>query len=172
MTYDFQNKEKKMKYLRNLSLALLLSFVIAGFAFSAQIPDITQPKTGPEAWSMSVYNNSGAALDAGDIVIWDIDSSTGDNDMYVTTTTTPGTGPIAGVVKRAIGIAEEGSIVIYGVTSVDTVGSISGVGSPITTSGTIGSATSVSGAGIHTLGHSLATTSSGSTQVFVNPTQQ
>lgn len=160
-----------MKKLKLFSLAILLSFVVIGFAFAAQIPDITQPSTGNESWSMQVHNNSGAALDDGDVVIWDIDSSTGDDDMYITTTSTKGTGPIAGVVKGSIAIGDVGTIVVYGYATVDTVGAgeAGGRGTPMTTSGTTGSVTTDAAAGNYILGDSVVATSSGSTIVFVNP---
>ncbi len=161
-----------MKQFKILSLAILLSFAVTGLAFSAQIPDITQPTTGNEAWNMQVFNNSGAALDAGDVVIWDIDSSTNDEFMYVDTTETAGTGPIAGVVLDTIGISETGTITVYGYATVDTAPrTVTGRGTAMTTSATTGSAQAiVFGAGeTYVLGHSLVATSSGSTIVFVNP---
>ncbi len=66
-----------------------------------------------------VFNNSGVALDTGDVVIWDVGSSTGDNDLYVTTTTTSNTGLVAGVVSSAIGISSSGSIIVYGFAECD-----------------------------------------------------
>lgn len=160
-----------MKQFKILSLAILLSFVMTGLAFSAQIPDITQPSTGNEAWNMQVFNNSGAVLDAGDVVIWDIDSSTGDEFMYVDTTETAGTGPIAGVVLDTIGISSTGTITVYGYAVVDTQpgNGATGPGTPMTTSGTTGDARSDVSATHRILGYSLVATSSGSTIVFVVP---
>ena len=156
---------------RILSLVILLSFIVTGIAFSAQIPDVTQPASGPEKWQMSVFNNSGAALDDGDLVIWDVGSSTGDDDMYVTTSTTAGTGPIAGVVEGSIAIASTGSITVYGVTNVDTDGGgVTGAGTNMTVGSQTGTATTIgSRTNAHLLGVSVAATASNSTQIFVNP---
>lgn len=162
-----------MKRLKILSLAVLLSFVMIGFAFSAQIPDVTQPQAGSEKWSMSVFNNSSSALDDGDIVIWDIDSSTGDAFMYVNTTATANTGPIAGVVQGAISAKSVGSITIYGLDTVDVIStfSSSGPGQVITTSGTTGSGQAGGSTSDYIVGHlqQSVTLGAGSAVIFVNP---
>lgn len=82
---------------------------------------IADPKSsnGAARVKVPVYNNSGSALDTGDVVIWDVGSSTGDNDLYVTTTTTANTGLVAGVVDSAIGAASVGFIVTYGFAECD-----------------------------------------------------
>ena len=66
-------------------LAGLLCLFVTSSASAANIPLVTSPSDGGEKWLMNVYNNSGSALDEGDIVVWDIDASTGDDYMYVTT---------------------------------------------------------------------------------------
>lgn len=67
-----------------------------------------------------VYNNSGGTLDAGDVVVADFDASTGDNDLYVTTTTTADTGLVIGVVWPAdIAATAVGSVVVYGFAECD-----------------------------------------------------
>ena len=65
------------KFVIFLAILLLVSFT--GMAESQLFVD---PTAGPEVWVTSVYNNSGGALSAGSIVVWDIASSTGDNDNY------------------------------------------------------------------------------------------
>ena len=124
------------KYLISL-LSLLL---VTGVAFGASIPSGVNPKEGPEIWLTEVYNNSGTALDAGDVVVWDIGSSTGDNDNYVTTTTTKDTALVAGVVYPAgIAASASGSIAIRGVVDCDLLAAQdAAAGSFICTSGTAG----------------------------------
>lgn len=114
-----KNKGDTMK-----KLFLVLSLLaLAGVSHAANIPGAVDPKGGPEVWTVPVYNNSGGTLDVGDVVIWDIVSSTGDNDNYVTTTTTADyTGPVAGVVYPAdIAAGDSGTIAIYGVVQVDAI---------------------------------------------------
>lgn len=157
-------------------LALIFALVTIGFtgvALAAGIPEVTSPRDSSEYWTMKVYNNASADLDAGDVVIWDIDSSTGDNDMYVTTTTTQGTGPVAGVVLNAITDGDVGTIVVYGVTTVDTdpTAGVGAVGIPMGTSGVVGNAQPCDAADYY-LGFSLVATSSNSTTVFVCPGRQ
>ena len=105
---------------------------------------IADPATADGAGNIKipVYNNSGSALDVGDVVIWDIGEATGDDDLYVTTTTTANTGLVAGVVSAAIASASTGSIITYGLAECD-IGSatITGAGIPLCTSGTEGNGT-------------------------------
>lgn len=104
-------------------LSFLLVAVLAVFtASSAQAWFATEPKAanGSGQVAISVYNNASADLDAGDVVVWDLDASTGDNDLYVTTTTTVETGLVAGVVwPAAISDGNTGSIVVYGQAECD-----------------------------------------------------
>ena len=129
-----------MKKLLFLVLTLLL---LSGVSFAASIPEGVDATTGPELWLTVVYNNSSNALDVGDVVIWDMDASTGDNDNYVNTTTTANyTGAIAGVVyPSAISAASVGSIVIRGPVAVDVlINQGTGLDGYLCTSGTAGSA--------------------------------
>lgn|SRR3990167_4378570 len=106
-----------MRKLLSLVLALLL---MSGVAFAASIPQSEDPVAGPAVWTVPVYNNSGAILDIGDVVVWDIGSSTGDDDNYVTTTTTADTALVAGVVYPSdIAIGGTGTIAVKGVVQVD-----------------------------------------------------
>ena len=119
-----------------------------------------------------VYNNSGGTLDAGDVVIMDMDASTGDNDLYVTTTTTADTGIVVGVVWPAdISSTAVGSVVVYGFAECDTA--IGGVGEngPICTSTTAGagkSCTSNTFEGKYAVA-TVAIGDSGQGTCFVNP---
>ena len=121
-------------------LAILL---LVSFTGMAQAQLFVDPVAGPEVWVTSVYNNSGSSLSAGDVVIWDIASSTGDNDNYVTTTTAVDTTLIAGVVfPNSIGTGEIGSIAVRGAgIKVNTIagGSVA-VGTSLCTGATAGSA--------------------------------
>jgi hypothetical protein len=115
--------------MRKYLVCLLSLLLFAGVAFGASIPSSVNPKEGPEIWLTEVYNNSGSALDAGDVVVWDIASSTGDNDNYVTTTTTKDTALVAGVVYPAgISASASGSIAIRGVVDCDTLTAVDGLG--------------------------------------------
>lgn len=122
-------------------VCLLSLLLISGVAYGASIPNAVNPKDGPEIWLTEVYNNSGSALDAGDVVVWDIGSSTGDDDNYVTTSTTADTMLVAGVVYPAgIAASASGSIAIKGIVDCD-VPSASGTiaaGSYLCTSGVAG----------------------------------
>jgi hypothetical protein len=132
--------------MRKLFFALLAVLLMAGMAFAVSIPQTEEGKNGPYTWYQPVYNNSGGSLDAGDVVIWDIDSSTGDNDNYVTTTTTAATALVAGVVwPSAISAGDTGTIAIYGMAECDV--DVVGVGEmgPLCTSTTAGSGTRCTG---------------------------
>lgn len=108
-----------MKRLYSIVFAILLALSITGLAMAA-VPQSVDPTAGPEVWTTTVYNNSGSTLDAGDVVVWDIGSSTGDNDNYVTTTTTADTFLVAGVVWPSdIAAVSIGSIAIRGIVGVD-----------------------------------------------------
>ena len=127
---------------------LLALLVLGGVAYATTVPDATEPKEGgPNLWLESVYNNAGATLDVGDVVIWDVDASTGDNDNWVTTTTTADTYQVAGVVYPAdIAAGASGSIAIKGPVQVDAIASHLGVVKGLAcTSTTAGSAKDCAG---------------------------
>lgn len=160
-----------MKHLLIISLALLFCLGVAFSVHAANIPTVTSPSDSGERWLMNVYNNSGAALDDGDIVIWDIDASTGDDYMYVDTIETQDTGPIAGVVNGSISTAEVGQIVIYGQKDVDLAGIRNGgIGVTVTTSTTTGSGEPIGGAKYY-VGFLMETVAKGtsSASIMVNP---
>lgn len=118
--------------------AALLIASIAGTALAHTMS--YNPQDGHGVQAIPVYNNSGSDLDVGDVVVWDIGSSTGDNDAYVTTTTTADTHIVAGVVWHStIATGETGSIAIYGLVDCDSVDGIA-AGGPICSSGTAGAA--------------------------------
>jgi hypothetical protein len=120
-------------------LAVLL---VCGVAFAASIPGTEDATDGPAVWTIPVYNNSSGTLDVGDVVVWDIANSTGDNDNYVTTTTTADTHIVAGVVYPSdIADGAVGTIVIRGVVQVDVVqGNLQTAGGLACTGTTAGSA--------------------------------
>ena len=102
-----------------LIITALLMFTVN--ANAANIQSSVEPKSvGPEVWVDSVYNASNTDFDAGDVVIWTIGDSTGDNDLWVTTSTAS-TGAannlIAGVVYPvAIVSGDIGSIAVWACT--------------------------------------------------------
>jgi len=106
-----------MKKLFLVSLAILLT---VGIAHAVSFPQSEDAKNGPGIWYVPVYNNT-SALSKGDVVVWDIASSPGDNDNYITTTTTSDTFIVAGVVwPFAIGAGGRGTIAVKGVVDVNT----------------------------------------------------
>lgn len=91
-----------------------------------------------------VYNNASADLDVGDVVVWDIDASTGDNDLYVTTTTTADTTLVAGVIANACTDGNVCNLIVYGFAECDTgttAGDSVAENGPICTSTTAGGGT-------------------------------
>ena len=122
-------------------LALLLCLSIAGVVNAHII--ISDPKGGgPTSLTVPAYNNSGATLTAGDTVIWDINNSTGNDDFWVTTTTTADTQLVAGVVWPGdISANSSGAIVIWGIARCDITSTNLGPGTPICNSATAGEAT-------------------------------
>ena len=150
-----------------LVLALLLGLSTTSFALEcSQSPE---PQTGgPEQCVTSVYNNSGSTLDVGDVVIWDIDASTGDNDNWVTTTTTADTYLVAGVVTgNDIAVAGQGTIVTRGFAAVDVLSGLQVVKALACTSTTAGSAKSCDTVAAN-FGIVTTVTSSGSANVCVH----
>ena len=128
---------------RVLLVGLTLLF-LAGVS-EAHFKGAMSPKStnGSASEKITIFNNSGSALDRGDVVVYDFDNSTGDDDLYVTTTTTADTLLVAGVVwSNDIAIGDEGSIVVWGFAQCDIAGHFGeGVTSvqPICTSTTAGS---------------------------------
>lgn len=106
-----------MRRTLGLVLAMLL---ITGVAYSASIPQMEDPKVGPAVWLVPVYNNDTDTADVGDVVIWEIGESTGDNDNYINRTTTADTFLVAGIVYPSdILTKDTGSIAIRGVVTAD-----------------------------------------------------
>ena len=125
-----------MKKARLFLLAFLLLLSMTGLA-TAQL--VYNPATGMSYETIPVYNNSGGTLDAGDVVVWDIASSTGDNDAYVTTTTTADTDLVAGVIwPSSIAAASSGTMAILGLVECDLGAQGVASGGPLCTSGTAG----------------------------------
>jgi len=113
--------------MKKLLLALLAVLLFAGIAFAVSIPQSEDPKNGSQVTTVPVFNNSGSSIAAGSVVVWDIDSSTGDNDNWITTTTTNDTHVVAGVVfPSACATADTCTIAVRGVVDVN----IGGYGAP------------------------------------------
>lgn len=122
----------------------LLSFLLVGVALLgvstlASAHSISyNPEDTMSQMTVPVYNNSGSPLSAGAIVVWDIGSSSSDNDAWVTTTTTADTAIVAGVIwPSAIGTAQSGSMAVWGLAQCDVAGAIT-AGGPVCSSGTAG----------------------------------
>lgn len=107
-----------MKKIIFLSLAILL---IGSLAYGHQISSDPSGSMTSQFPGVKIDVYSAAALEAGDVVIWAIQDSTGDNDAWVEGTTTADTGLVAGVIwPNAIGAGASGSMVIYGMAECDT----------------------------------------------------
>ncbi len=145
--------------------ALLLALSITGIATSHEV--VCDPTVGPCVVTMSVYNNSSGTMAVGDVVIWDVDAITGDDDNYVNTTTTA-TATVAGVVyPSAISTKERGSIAIYGAVDVDILGSVI-ANDKICASGTAGEAATCAHTAAY-FGTAQATGINTTVKAFINP---
>jgi len=148
-------------------LVALLVVSFSGLAIAANVPGAVDPKNGPEVWITEVYNNT-TALTAGDVVVWDISSSTGDNDNYVTTTTTEDTQLVAGIVwPVGIAAADTGSIAIRGVVDCDINGATS-AGAILCTADTAGESKNCE-VDHFAFGHALASGTNTTVKCYVNP---
>lgn len=129
--------------MRKLLLILALLLLGATKSYAIAIPEAENPAEGPALWIVPVYNaEASTTLDVGDVVVWDIGSSTGDNDNYVKSTTTADTALVAGVIYGAdIAAGGVGNMVVHGVVDVDSLTtSMNTVGGLACTSTTGGSA--------------------------------
>lgn len=129
--------------MKKLFLVLAVVLLTASSVFAVSIPESEDATAGPGVWLIPVYNNLGSTMDAGDVAIWDIGSSTGDNDNWVTTTSTAGTQLVAGVIFPSdIAAGATGTMAIKGVVPVDyaTGNGTGAAASLICTSTTAGSA--------------------------------
>lgn len=128
-----------MKKLFSIIFALLLVVSITGVVSAHQATYDPQTTSGGAYISVPVYNNSGSSMDPGMVVVWDVDASTGDNDVYVTTTTTADTGLVAGVIwPSTIAASSSGSMVIWGLAECNLSTSGAGEATPLCTSTTAG----------------------------------
>ena len=152
-----------MKKYLFIVLAVLL---MASVANATVVPGAVDAKAGPEVWVTSVYNNSGGSLAEGDLLVWQIGSSTGDDDNYVTTTTTADTHLVAGVVyKAAIATASRGLMALKGVAPIDVLGSVVD-GSILCSSATAGEA-GVCSDDAYAIGHAVASGDNTTVNAFI-----
>lgn len=125
--------------MRKLLLSIFALLLVFGLVGTADAYKAYDPKSGPYVETIPVFNNSGGTLDAGDVVVWQFDSSTGDDDFYVTTTTTADTNIVAGVVwPTSIGDQAVGSIAVWGIAECDLSANGIGAHGTICTSTTAG----------------------------------
>lgn len=107
-------------------LTALIVCLTVGIVYAANIARVVDPQNQSEVWITEVYNDAGKELTVGEVVVWDngdgttgIADSTGDNDNYVTVTTTADTNLVAGVVYPTnIASGANGTIAIYGMVDV------------------------------------------------------
>jgi hypothetical protein len=105
--------------MKKFLFSVLAVLLMAGTAYAV----VVDPQDGPMILTVPVYNNSSYIMGTGSVVIWDIGSSTGDNDNYVNLTTTADTYLVAGIVYPTdIASGKTGSIAVYGVVDCDSVG--------------------------------------------------
>lgn len=99
-------------------LFLLLALLIAVPAFAVSEPVTINPMVDPPAATETVYGSTTIPSNA--VVIWDIASSSGDNDYYVTIGTTADSALVAGVALRNFGAptGNVGRIAVRGVVDV------------------------------------------------------
>ena len=108
--------------MKKFLFVLLAVLLIAGSAQALSIPQSEDAKAGPGISLRPVFNNDTTTLSAGDVVVWDIGSSTGDNDNYVIDTATADTYIVAGVVwPNSIPAKSRGHIAVHGVVDCDIV---------------------------------------------------
>jgi hypothetical protein len=140
------NLLKRRNEMRKLFLMAIALMLVGSQAFATGIQTAVEPKSGgPIVWTESVYNASNTDFDAGDVVVWTIGDSTGDNDLWVTTNTTTTAAAnnlVAGVVYPvAIASGDIGSIAVWGIgIPVDVTATVTAAGDDICKSGTAGSA--------------------------------
>lgn len=128
--------------MKKFTLFLAAILVALGMTVNAQAWFVANPRdtAGGANVKIPVYNNSGSALDEGDVVVWDIGSSTGDDDLYVTTTTTADTGLVAGVIgPGGCATGSDCQLIVYGLAQCDVgSGSIAAGGLLCTASTAVG----------------------------------
>lgn len=93
----------------------------------SNIPRAVDPINGPEVWTVPVY--SASEVQVGDVVVWTVDDSSGDNDYWVENTTTEATGSVAGIVFPAtISAGGTGAVAVRGIVTGNTVVTPHGAG--------------------------------------------
>lgn len=154
--------------MKRLFFVLLAVLLMGGVCFAQN--QMIDPTTSVAQDRTSVYNNSGGDLDIGDVVVWDIDASTGNNDAYITTTTTADTHLVAGIVyPDAIATGQVGSILTFGVGTCDTLyGAAPAENGDLCTSTTAGAGSNCSTSGANQYGFCTAVAASNSCTCFVN----
>ena len=140
----------------------------------SSIPNVVDPVAGPEVWTLPVYSSS--LLDVGNVVIWAIQDSSGDNDYWVEESSTADTVLVAGIVWPApIAAGGTGTIAVRGIVTDETAGTTGVEGSidagdsvcMSSTSGVVHVCTS--GSEKYSIGHGLATESGGGVLLYINP---
>jgi len=105
---------------KRLFLIILAVLLMVGSAYAISIPQSEDASNGPAIWLVQVYNNDTATVAAGDVLVWEISESTGDNDNYVNVTSTADTQLVAGVVwPSAIAAGAKGTMAVRGVVDCD-----------------------------------------------------
>lgn len=127
---------------------LFLAVLLLGLAFdvnAASIPVSIEPKEGGgDIWLLDVYvDTASTAIDAGDVVCWNMDASTGDDDNWVEQCGAADTYLVAGVAyPGGVAAGERGTIAIRGPVPVDVLNGLNTVNGLACSSGTGGAAKS------------------------------
>lgn len=124
-----------------LSLIVLAGLVLASATIVFAHTIAYNPEDTMSYMTVPVYNNSGSTLSAGAVVVWDIGSSSLDNDAWVTTTTSADTSIVAGIIwPYAIDAGKPGSMAVWGLAECDMGAFAVSAGTPICTSTSAGTA--------------------------------
>jgi len=163
-----------MKKLFFIALAILL---MASVSYAATVGLAVDPKNNREVWTTTVYvdETSSTTVDAGNVVCWDVDDSSGDDKNWVENCDSE-TGLVAGVVWPAdISGGSIGLIAIKGSVPVDVpstgYGSVIAANAILCSSSTAGVAAPCTTLDREAYGFGFAVgdSSGGVVQAYINP---
>ena len=107
--------------MRKLFFAFALLLAGSGVVWADGIPQVVDPRNNAQSpWTVTVFNDSGATIASGEIVVWD----TGDADVttsgrpYVTQSATDSDPATAGVMLNTCPDQSACDIVVLGITEV------------------------------------------------------
>lgn len=109
--------------MRNLLVAFALLLVGSGVAWADGIPQVVDPRNNAQSpWTVTVFNDSGATVNSGEIVVWDrVDSDVVDHALsrpYVITSSTADDVYTAGVMVQTCPNQSACDIIVRGIALV------------------------------------------------------